>query len=138
MTETALQTKNREYAQSVFGNCDDGTVDPDTAVWEEEAFPVEQLRHLHEEADLWLKADIDGWQRDYGESSHWEKFLKAENFQAYLDAHCDGPPVISIDENQTIQIWDGWHRIACALVRGEKSMTICVGRRIEPVPAMAF
>lgn len=137
MRETDLQIRNREYARGFFGNCDDGTVDPDTAIWDEETFPVEQLRHLHEEADLWLKAEIDGWHRDYGDTCHWEEFLKAEDFQAHLDARCDGPPVISIDENGVIQIWDGWHRIACALVRGEKTMTICVGRRYEPVPSLA-
>jgi hypothetical protein len=138
MTETAQQIRNREYAMSVFGNCDDGSVEPDTAEWNDEDFQVEQLRHLHDEADLWLQAEIDGWRRDRGEPSHWEMFLNADDFQAYLDEHCDGPPVISIDENGTIQIWDGWHRVACALVRGEKTMTICVGRRHAPVPGLSF
>jgi hypothetical protein len=131
MEETDQQIYNREYAETVFGNCDDGSVRPEDALWNDEVFRVEDLRHLMPKAESWLKEEMEDWRKDFGYESHWEKFLKAENFQDYLSRNCDGPPVISIDESGIIQIWDGWHRIACALIRNEETLTIRVGRKME-------
>ncbi len=136
-TETTTQIRNRQLAEIVFGNCDDGSLRPDQAIWNEEVVSLSTVRSQYDDdVETWLKAELSFYEEDYGYPSHWQGFLDAEDFQSYHDAHTDGPPVISIDHDGAIQIWDGWHRIACALVRGIESMPMCVGRPLEPVASM--
>lgn len=142
-TETEIQIKNRKLAKMVFGNCDDGSLPPDQAIWNEELIELSTLRNQYTgdtgdvgDVESWLKAELFYYEADCGYPAHWKDFLEAEDFQHYLDTHTDAPPVISIDHDGTIQIWDGWHRIACALVRGVETMPICVGRPLEPISSM--
>lgn len=131
--ETAEQIQHREWARYYFGACDDGSVKPEDAIWNMEDMPIETLAKLYEEgAAVFLEAEINERREEYGHDPHWCEFLKAEDFESYLETHCDFPCVISIDENQVIQVWDGWHRIACAIVRGEATMKLLVGRVHEP------
>jgi len=137
--ETEEQLKYREWARYFFGACDDGSVEPDDALWNIEEVPIATLAALYQEgADVFLDAEIAERREEYGQDPHWCDFLKAENFEQYLEDHCDFPCVISIDENEVIQVWDGWHRIACVIVRGEASMKILVGRVMQPTMSMSM
>jgi hypothetical protein len=137
--ETEQQIRNRENARFVFGNCDDGSLDPDDAIWDLVEFPVEDLLPLMEGGAegwrQWLDAEISNWREDYGTPSRWEHFLSAPSLQEYLREHADGPCVAAADDEGGIVIWDGWHRIAAHVVRGEGTVGILIGRRMKPHPS---
>lgn len=136
MTETAEQIQNRRTAKIYSGGAADETITPDNAIWNLEQIDLERLAPLYSGgAKAWLDEEIEIQTEITGFEPHWCNFLKAENLLQHLDETCDDPCVIAIDQDENIQIWDGWHRIACAIVKGEKSMDIIVGRVMEPVSA---
>lgn len=45
----------------------------------------------------------------------------------FSDADYHTPVVVSIERGRII-IWDGWHRIACAIRRGDRTIMAIVGR----------
>jgi len=45
----------------------------------------------------------------------------------FADADYHTPVVVSIEDVRTI-IWDGWHRLACAIRRGDRGIMAIVGR----------
>lgn len=122
---------NRAYAASVFGACDDGSLHPDDADWNLCEIPLAELVPLMPGgADgwrQWLCDEIDGWEVDFGHPSHWRGFLEAPDFADHIADRCDGPCVVSRDGGGRFQIWDGWHRIACAIVRGYPRLQVMLG-----------
>ncbi len=127
--ETADQIKHRTWAQYFFGACDDGSVRPEDASWNLEKVPIALLAPLFDGGTkATLDAEIESWIEEYGTQPHWLAFLQADDFNRVLANNSDFPVIISIDTNENIQVWDGWHRIACAVVRNEPAITILVGR----------
>lgn len=45
----------------------------------------------------------------------------------FADADYHTPVVVSLENGQAI-IWDGWHRLACAIHRGDRGIMAIVGR----------
>jgi len=131
-TETPQQINNRKWAAYHFGACDDGSIAPDEAVWNLETVPIELLSPLYPEgAKHFIDAEIENRREEYGRDPHYCDFLSAPDFEQYLADNCEGPCVMSVDNDGVIQIWDGWHRIACAIVRGEPAIGVLVGRAYQ-------
>jgi len=138
--ETAEQIENRAYAMGVFGNCDDGSLSPEDAVWDVERLEVAAFVSLMrggvEGWREWLAAEFQNWRLD-GLVSHWEAYLEVADLAAHLREMSDGPPVVTIGDDGGLAIWDGWHRIAAHVVRGESQVEVVLGRRIGSDLALA-
>lgn len=121
---------NRAYARSVFGDNDDGSLHPDDADWTVERLPTALLMPLMGDRDqwkTWFDEEVAARYEEIepGYSVHWEEFAEAETDEEIVVSIVDG----------TIQIWDGWHRTAGAIVRGAETIPAVVGRPIpRPLP----
>lgn len=85
-------------------------------------------------------ADL-GWTLDHGLrldvfhslQTDWDEYYRDEIEESgrygdgFADADYHTPVVVSIEAGEPI-IWDGWHRIACAIRRGDRSIMAIVGR----------
>ncbi|NTF17113.1 hypothetical protein G6L37_01545 [Agrobacterium rubi] len=131
--ETAQQIENRAYARCMFGNCDDGSLLPDDAIWDEERLQVADFVDLMDGGmegwREWLAGEFQNLRLD-GMVSHWEAYLEVADLAAHLRATADGPPVVAIGDDGKFVIWDGWHRIAAHVARGERHVEVLLGRRI--------
>jgi len=76
-----------------------------------------------DEAGQWISAEIDMHRQDGHDST-------ADDYQAML-AHGVTDPVVVTMIGPKARLWDGWHRTAIAMVRGEPLAAI-VGVRREP------
>lgn len=137
--ETTAQIENRAYAASVFGNCDDGSLHPDDATWELASIDIASIIPLMDGGvegwRQWLTDEFENARMD-GRISHWEAYLEVEDLKGHLDETADGPPVVSFSSDGKLAIWDGWHRLAACVVRGELRVDVIAGRRSEVVSQM--
>lgn len=122
--------QHRAYARSVFGDNDDGTLHPDDADWTAERLPTAILMPLIGDRAAWKAWFDDEVAARYeeiepGYSVHWEEFAKEETDEEIVVSIVDG----------TVQIWDGWHRTAGAIIRGAETIPAVVGR---PKPALTL
>ncbi|MFZ3481885.1 hypothetical protein [Sphingomonas sp. 3-13AW] len=69
-------------------------------------------------------------------STDWEAFYQDEIVRgggsdpSFADLEFHSPVVISIEGGGVI-IWDGWHRLACAIHRGDQTIMAIVGTEIS-------
>ncbi len=93
-----------------------------------EMSPAEELDFtLTEQFPVSMFLDMpENWQ-DFFDTEVRENSAYDEEFE---ESDYDTPIIISL-ENDTIIIWDGWHRISCSVVRGDECMTAIVGRKKE-------
>ena len=122
--------RNLELAKFYFGNCDDGNLLPEDADWTEERVPLAVLASVMEGGvegwKHWFRDEVACRRADLEDGSgenviiHWETFAEEET---------DEPCVIAIGDDGGAQIWDGYHRIAGAFMRGAEEIPAVVGRR---------
>ena len=113
----------RLEASAHLGACDDGDLHPDDLDWRLAAVPVDVLIPLmtggRESWREWLADEIADAQADGGDrASDWPSVDEPD------DVH--EPVVVTID-GARVQIWDGWHRTACAIVRGDATVPAILG-----------
>lgn len=112
------------YAAGSFGNCDDGSITPEQAVWTCEDFPMVELLRPHH---------VD----HSGDRQSWIDWLAEETKDSVEDGRggydylvretIQEPVVFTIKEGRPM-IWDGWHRIAATFVKGDPTILAVVGR----------
>ena len=109
LNEAELQT----WAAQYVGWATNEMSDPDNLSWNlETRFPIAMFHsHSTDWHSYYLKEIL--------ENPHYD-----EGF-ATVDYHT--PVVLSIEAEEVI-IWDGWHRIACAIHRGDNEIMAIVGR----------
>lgn len=62
------------------------------------------------------------------EAYHRDEIIDGPRYDAeFADADYHTPIVVSIESGEII-IWDGWHRISCAIARGDRYIMAIVGR----------
>lgn len=59
---------------------------------------------------------------------HRDEIVEGPRYQTeFANADYHTPVVVSIERGKPI-IWDGWHRISCAIARGDRGIMAIVGR----------
>lgn len=103
----------RSWAAQYVGWATNEMSHPDDLSWRlEEGFPLDVLRQM---------------QTDWGAYYHDEIADGVRYSDGFADLDYNTPVVVSIENGETI-IWDGWHRIACAIHRGDRRIMAIVGR----------
>lgn len=103
----------RGYASQFVGFATNEMGDPEDLSWSlERQFPLADFHSMPTDWIAYHADDVVGNPR-YDE--------------AFAGADFHTPIVLSIESDQLI-IWDGWHRIACAIVRGDECITTILGR----------
>lgn len=120
---TLCEHELRMIADMHRGACDDGNLDPRDLSW----------RVL--EMDV---ARLVGCMPQMG----WAEWLRDEIADAHGDRALDWPdvegddeiqePIVVTDVDGEVQIWDGWHRTAVAIVRGDRTVPTILGMRMHP------
>jgi len=90
----------------------------------EMADPADLSWTLEEEFDLSTFGQIA---TDWGAYRQEEVVENPRYDDDFPETSYHTPVVISIEHGEPI-IWDGWHRIACAIARGDRSIMAIVGR----------
>jgi hypothetical protein len=113
----ATQQTYQAWARAVRADHDDGSsafFDPALAHWTETLVEPADLGVFDspEEARQWLDDEITLLEADGNESA-------AEAYRRMLTEHIEEPVIVSRREN-TFRLWDGYHRTAVALIRGER------------------
>lgn len=97
-------------------------MDPAEAQWSYVAtFPIARaLAASHRSIDA-AKA--------FFESELHRQGLDSERLAGFHSMLADGPrdPIVFIDRGDATFVWDGWHRIAAAVVRGDPTIPAIVG-----------
>lgn len=107
----------RLWAAQYVGWATNEMSDPDDLAWTlEHQFPVSDFRSVPTDWGDYFKDDVRGNPR-YDEG--------------FEDAEWHTPVVISIEDDEII-IWDGWHRIATSVTRGDECIMAIVGRKMSP------
>ena len=107
----------RAWAAQYVGWATSEMSDPDDLAWTlERQFPVSEFASVHADWQDYFDDDVRGNPRyDEGfENAEWHT-----------------PVIISVEDDEII-IWDGWHRIATSVARGDECMTAIVGRKLSP------
>jgi hypothetical protein len=103
----------REYASRYVGFATNEMGDPEDLAWAlEHQFPLADFRSMPTD---WAEYHAD----DVLENPRYD--------EAFSKAEFHTPVVLSVEADELI-IWDGWHRIACAIVRGDECITAILGR----------
>ena len=109
----------RHQAAQYFGWASNEMSDPDGLSWRlEMQFPLSEFASVPTDWQDYFDDDVRGNPR------YDEEFESAE---------WHDPAVISI-ENDEIIIWDGWHRIATSMTRGDECMMVLIGKLKAPIP----
>lgn len=119
-----------ELAQEAAGyrhDNDDGSdcfFNPERADWVLASIDPSDLGAFEsiESARSWLEAEIDAFQRDGN--------ARADLYETLLREWFRDPVVIGLSKN-TMALWDGYHRTAIAMIRGEPLFAI-VGQLRAP------
>lgn len=102
----------RHYAATYVGSATDEMSDPANLKWTLEQFPTSSFQSVQTD-----------WQQYYRDEVVRNPLYPV----SFSLSPFHNPIVISI-ENDEIIIWDGWHRIACAVTRKDKHIMAVVGR----------
>lgn len=102
----------RTYAAQYVGWATNEMSPPENLAW--------TLEHLPLDIMLSLPTDWEAYHRDEVERN-------PRYDRDFSDARYHTPVVLSLEGDPII--WDGWHRISCAIVRGDRSILAVVGRK---------
>lgn len=103
----------RQYAAQYVGWATNEMGDPEALGWRlENQFPVSEFHNVATDWEDYFRDDVVNNPR------YDENFIKSE-FHT---------PVVVSFENDELIIWDGWHRIACAVARGDECIMAIVGQ----------
>lgn len=141
-----IETHLMHYAQTFEGATynvgEPGHCHTDLALWAEEIVPLHLFLHLMPGATKqawidWLKDEINTDDTALAGSRGWGQLR--EQFTSNGDSF---DPIVVLVREDRGYIWDGWHRIACAIERDLPSITMLVGRpmpesTIKPAPDFA-
>ena len=106
----------RKWAAQYVGWATNEMSDPDDLSWcLENQFPLQDFESLRV-----------NWQ-DYYDDDVLNNPRYEKEFE---DAEWHTPIVLSIEHDEII-IWDGWHRIATSIARGDECIMAIVGREIS-------
>jgi hypothetical protein len=103
-----------------------GYFDPEDGSWTyDPVFPAQKLIDggvfsSKEDAAMWLRGEIDMHRADgnEGRAAEYESLLVEPIRDAVYLTEVDGQ----------ISIWDGWHRSAAILARGDSTLAVVVGK----------
>ena len=107
----------RRHASQYVGWATNEMSDPGDLSWRlEMQFPLSEFRSVPTDWQDYFDDDVRGNPRyDEGfENAEWHT-----------------PAVISVEHDEII-IWDGWHRIATSMTRGDECMMVIVGSQVSP------
>lgn len=106
----------REWAAQYVGWATNEMSDPDELSWRLEVqFPLSEFRTVPTDWESYYNDDV-------AENPRYEReFEKAE---------WHTPIVLSLEDDEII-IWDGWHRIATSVTRGDECILAIVGRKVS-------
>lgn len=116
MTEEELA----EYAR-VYGDNDDESVPRSEISWVYDPdFDVSRLLSIMsaEEWKTWIEDEIQMATEEYDDPDRWGQLLEQDIIE---------PTVFFDHPDGTLRIWDGWHRSASTVVKGEKTMKVVYG-----------
>jgi len=110
----------RSYAAQYVGWATNEMSDPDDLKW--------TFTGIYPLTKIALERD---WE------TYWEEeiLLNPRYDQDFINSKWHTPVVISIEEGETI-IWDGWHRLASSIHRGDKTIIAIVGTKPEQLRAL--
>jgi hypothetical protein len=115
--EALTEEELRAWAAQYVGWATDEMSDPEDLSWVlEHQFPTSEFLSMTTDWNEYFEDDVRGNPR-YGED--------------FEDADWHTPVVISI-EHEEIIIWDGWHRIATSVARGDECIMTIKGRKVLP------
>lgn len=107
----------KEWARQYLGWATNEMSDPDELEWTlERQFPLSDFKKIHTDWDSYYKDDV---------------LLNPRYDSNFASETWHTPVVISL-ENDGIIIWDGWHRIATSIARGNKCIRAITGREKKP------
>jgi len=103
----------RAWAAQYVGWATNEMSDPADLSWSlERAMPLDAVRDVGTDWEAYYLDEIEEGLRYDGD---------------FADADYHTPVVVSIEEGIPI-IWDGWHRLACAIHRGDRGIMAIIGR----------
>ncbi len=121
------QDELAEYAR-VYGDNDDGSVPLSEISWRYiPDFDVSRLLCIMTEDQWkeWIEDEIQMATEEFNDPDRWGQLLVQDIFE----------PVVFFDHpDGTLRIWDGWHRSASTVAKGEKTMKAIYGTAPEYVP----
>lgn len=101
----------RSFAGQYVGWATNEMGDPAELAWRLEVqFPLSEF--------LAMRTDWSEYHRD--------EILENPRYRGFDDAEFHTPVVVSSEHDELI-IWDGWHRIACAIARGDECIMAIFG-----------
>lgn len=100
------------------GACDDGDLDPADLSWSLAQMDTARLASCMPDGDWagWLTAEIQDAHE--GRADDWPSVELEDDVQE---------PIVLTEVDGRILIWDGWHRTAVAIVRGDRTIPAIVG-----------
>jgi hypothetical protein len=100
------------------GACDDGDLDPADLSWSLVDIDTARLSSCMADGDWagWLNAEIEDAHEDRADD--WPSVELGDDVRE---------PIVVTDVEGRILIWDGWHRTAVAIVRGDRTIPAIVG-----------
>lgn len=115
--ESPTEEELRAWAAQYVGWATDEMSNPEDLSWTlERQFPVSEFRYVPTDWTGYFDDDVRG-------NPRYEKEFEVSEWHT--------PVVISIEDDEII-IWDGWHRIATSIARGDECIMTITGRKVLP------
>lgn len=109
------ESELRSYASVYVGWATNEMSDPKDLTWTLEAFHTSCFHAIETDWDAFFKDDV----------------LANPQFEEGFENQDYHTPVVVSVENGSVIIWDGWHRIACSIHRGDEVILAIIGRLKE-------
>lgn len=124
---TLCEDELRSIADMHRGACDDGGLDPADLDWRIERLDTRRLATCMPRGDWagWLRQEI--MDADGDRASDWPSTERNDDVRE---------PIVVTDVAGETLIWDGWHRTAVAIVRGDATIPAIVGTRPDAATAV--
>jgi hypothetical protein len=107
----------RQYASVYVGWATNEMSDPKDLHWSLAEFDCSKFENIDTDWDAYFKDDVL-------ENPRYDKDFLQQEFHT--------PVVLSVEEGEII-IWDGWHRIACAMHRKDRTILAIIGNHQKQV-----